>query len=125
MSKAITYVITYENGRWVSRCPTGEIEGVGVAGSLSQLERDLAEIHVWAWPENTPGVEVIFDLPVDVADVVTEYRREKELAEAHAKRAAELAVKAAKVLTSHWSEPDTARVMGLSKQRVHQLKVSA
>ncbi|GGP15255.1 hypothetical protein LDL08_26005 [Nonomuraea glycinis] len=125
MSKTITYVITYENGRWVSRCPTGEIEGVGVAGSLSQMERDLVEMHVWAWPEDTPGVEFVFDLPGHVAGVVTEYRREKELAEAHAKRAAELAVKAAKVLTSHWSEPDTARVMGLSKQRVHQLKVSA
>ncbi|MFG1943185.1 hypothetical protein [Nonomuraea sp. NPDC048826] len=125
MSKAITYVITYENGRWVSRCPTGEVEGVGVASSLSQMERDLAEIHAWAWPEETPGVAFVFDLPEHVAEVVTEYRHEKELAEAHAKRAAELAVKAAKVLTSHWSEPDTARVMGLSKQRVHQLKVSA
>ncbi|MEV0389808.1 hypothetical protein [Nonomuraea sp. NPDC050643] len=125
MSMAIAYVVTYENGRWVSRCPTGEVEGVGVAGSLSQLERDLAEIHTWAWPEHTPDVEFVFDLPEDVAEVVTEYRREKELAEAHGRRAAELAVKAAKVLTSHWSEPDTARVMGLSKQRVHQLKVSA
>jgi hypothetical protein len=81
MSKTITYVITYENGRWVSRC--------------------------------------------DVAGLVAEYHREKELAEAHARRAAELAVTAAKALTSHWSEPDTARVVGLSKQRVHQLKVSA
>ncbi|MFG1696439.1 hypothetical protein [Nonomuraea sp. NPDC049309] len=51
--------------------------------------------------------------------------REKELAETHAKRAAELAVKTVKALTGHWSEPDTARLMGLSKQRVHQLKVSA
>lgn len=125
MSKTITYVITYENERWVSRCPTGEVEGVGVAGSLSQLERDLAEVHAWAWPDNTPGVAFVFDLPEDVAGVVAEYSREKGLAEVHAKRAAELAVKAAKVLTSHWSEPDTARVMGLSKQRVHQLKVSA
>ncbi|MEU7745325.1 hypothetical protein [Nonomuraea sp. NPDC049158] len=125
MSKTITYVITYENERWVSRCPTGETEGVGVAGSLSQLERDLAEIHAWAWPENTPGVEFVFDLPGDVAVLVAEYSHERELAEAHAKRAAELAVKTAKALTSHWSEPDTARVMGLSKQRVHQLKVSA
>ncbi|MGN9844342.1 hypothetical protein ACTMTI_40080 [Nonomuraea sp. H19] len=125
MSKTITYVITYENGRWVSRCPTGETEGVGVAGSLSQMERDLAEIHAWAWPEDTPGVEFVFDLPEDVAGVVAEYHREKELAEAHTKRAAELAVKVAKALTSHWSEPDTARVMGMSKQRVHQLKVSA
>ncbi len=33
------------NGRWVSRCPTGETEGVGVAGSLSQMERDLAQMH--------------------------------------------------------------------------------
>ncbi|GGO78028.1 hypothetical protein [Nonomuraea cavernae] len=125
MSKTITYVITYENDRWVSRCPTGEVEGVGLAGSLSQLERDLAEIHAWAWPANTPGVEFVFDLPDDVAMLVAEYSHEKELAEAHTKRAAELAVKAAKVLTSHWSEPDTARVMGLSKQRVHQLKASA
>ncbi|MFG1706922.1 hypothetical protein ACFLIM_27390 [Nonomuraea sp. M3C6] len=125
MSKTITYVITYENGRWVSRCPTGETEGVGVASSLSQMERDLAEIHAWAWAEDTPGVEFVFDLPEDVAVVVAEYHREKKLAEAHTKRTAELAVKAAKALTSHWSEPDTARVMGLSKQRVHQLKVSA
>ncbi|GIH59791.1 hypothetical protein [Microbispora siamensis] len=125
MSKTITYVVTSENGRWVSRCPTGEVEGVGVASSLSQLERDLAEIHAWAWPEETPGVKFVFDLPEEVAGVVAEYSREKELAEAHTKRAMELAVKAAKVLTSHWSEPDTARVMGLSKQRVHQLKVSA
>jgi hypothetical protein len=125
MSRAITYVITYENGRWVSRCPTGETEGVGVASSLSQMERDLAEIHAWAWPEDTPGVDFVFDLPEDVAVVVAEYHREKELAEAHSKRAAELAVKTAKVLTSQWSEPDTARVMGLSKQRVHQLKASA
>jgi hypothetical protein len=125
MSKTITYVITYENGRWVSRCPTGETEGVGVAGSLSQLERDLAAVHAWAWPEDTPGVEFVFDLPADVAGLVAEYHREKELAEAHTKRAAELAAKAAKVLTSHWSEPDTARVMGMSKQRVHQLKVRA
>jgi hypothetical protein len=125
MSRAITYVITYENGRWVSRCPTGETEGVGVASSLSQMERDLAEIHAWAWPEDTPGVDFAFDLPEDVAVVVAEYHREKELAEAHSKRAAELAVKTAKVLTSQWSEPDTARVMGLSKQRVHQLKASA
>ncbi|GAA3256767.1 hypothetical protein [Nonomuraea helvata] len=124
MSKAITYVITYERGRWVSRCPTGETEGVGVAGSLSQMERDLAQIHAWAWPEDTPGVELVFDLPEDLAGVVAEYHREKELAEAHTKRAAELAVKVAKTLTSHWSEPDAARVMGLSKQRVHQLKVS-
>ncbi|MGW6498480.1 hypothetical protein [Nonomuraea angiospora] len=125
MSKTITYVVTYENGRWVSRCPTGETEGVGVAGSLSQMERDLAQIHAWAWPQDTPGVELVFDLPEDLAGVVAEYHREKELAEAHAKRAAELAVQVAKTLTSHWSEPDTARVMGLSKQRVHQLKVSA
>ncbi|MFB4283216.1 MULTISPECIES: hypothetical protein [unclassified Nonomuraea] len=125
MSKSITYVITYEHGRWVSRCPTGETEGVGVAGSLSQLERDLAEVHAWAWPEDVPGVEFVFDLPAEVAGVVAEYHREKELAEAHTKRAAELAVKVAKTLTSHWSEPDTARVMGMSKQRVHQLKVSA
>ncbi|WP_432871361.1 hypothetical protein [Microbispora rosea] len=124
MNKTITYVVTFENGRWVSRCPTGEVEGVGVAASLSQLERDLAEIHAWAWPESTPGVEFTFDLPAEVAEVVAEYSREKELAEAHTKRAAELAVRAAKMLTSHWSEPDTARVMGLSKQRVHQLKVS-
>lgn len=125
MSKPITYVITYENGRWVSRCPTGETEGVGVASSLSQMERDLAEIHAWAWPQDTPGVDFVFDLPEEVAAVVSEYHREKELAEAHTRRAAELAVRAAKALTSHWSEPDTARVMGLSKQRVHQLKVSA
>ncbi|MGP3915059.1 hypothetical protein [Nonomuraea sp. 10N515B] len=125
MSKTITYVITYENGRWVSRCPTGETEGVGVASSLSQMERDLAEIHAWAWPEAPPGVDFVFDLPEDVAGLVAEYHHEKELAEAHARRAAELAVTAAKALTSHWSEPDTARVMGLSKQRVHQLKVSA
>jgi hypothetical protein len=125
MRETIIYVITYENERWVSRCPSGEVEGVGVAGSLSQMERDLAEVHAWAWPENTPSVEFVFDLPEDVAAVVAEYSCEKELAEAHAKRAGELAVKAAKVLTSHWSEPDTARVMGLSKQRVHQLKVSA
>jgi len=52
MSKKITYVITHENGRWVSRCPTGEIEGIGVAGSLSRLERDLAALHAWAWPED-------------------------------------------------------------------------
>ncbi|SEG23522.1 hypothetical protein SAMN05444920_102294 [Nonomuraea solani] len=77
MSQAITYVITYENGRWVSRCPTGETEGVGVAGSLSQMERDLAEIHAWAWPENTPGVEFVFDLPEEVAEVVIEYRHER------------------------------------------------
>ncbi|MGW0808266.1 hypothetical protein [Nonomuraea sp. NPDC002799] len=125
MSKTITYVVTYENGRWVSRCPAGEVEGVGVAGSLSQLERDLTEIHAWAWPASIPGVEFVFDLPEDVAGVMAEYSRAKELAEAHTKRAAELAVKAAKVLTKHWSEPDTARVMGLSKQRVHQLKVRA
>ncbi|GAA1521945.1 hypothetical protein GCM10009677_63740 [Sphaerisporangium rubeum] len=125
MSKMITYVVTYEHGRWVSRCPGGEVDGVGVASSLSQLERDLAGIHAWAWPEEPPGVEFVFDLPAEAAEVVAEYSREKELAEAHTKRAAELAVKAAKVLTSHWSEPDTARVMGLSKQRVHQLKVSA
>jgi hypothetical protein len=125
MSKTIAYVITYENGRWVSRCPTGETEGVGVASSLSQMEHDLAEIHAWAWPQDTPGVDFVFDLPEEVAAVVSEYHREKELAEAHTRRAAELAVKAAKALTSHWSEPDTARVMGLSKQRVHQLKVSA
>ncbi|MEU8354390.1 hypothetical protein AB0C27_00140 [Nonomuraea sp. NPDC048882] len=125
MSKMITYVVTFENKRWVARCPTGEVEGVGVASSLSQLERDLAEIHAWAWPAETPGVEFVFDLPEGIAGVVAEYSRERKLAEAHTQRAAELAVKAAKVLTSHWSEPDTARVMGLSKQRVHQLKVSA
>ncbi|GAA2205781.1 hypothetical protein GCM10009850_012390 [Nonomuraea monospora] len=125
MSKTITYVITYEHGRWVSRCPTGETEGVGVAGSLSQLERDLTEVHAWAWPEDTPGVKFVFDLPEEVAGMVAEYYHEKELAEAHTKRAAELAVRVAKTLTDHWSEPDTARVMGLSKQRVHQLKVSA
>ncbi|MGN9844334.1 hypothetical protein ACTMTI_40040 [Nonomuraea sp. H19] len=45
MSKTITYVITHENGRWASRCPTGETECVGVAGSLSQMERDLAQVH--------------------------------------------------------------------------------
>ncbi|NJP97210.1 hypothetical protein HCN51_48640 [Nonomuraea sp. FMUSA5-5] len=125
MSKSIAYVVTYEHGRWVSRCPTGETEGVGVAGSLSQLERDLREIHAWAWPGDTPGVEFVFDLPEEVAGMVAEYHHEKELAEAHAKRAAELAVTVAKKLTSHWSEPDTARVMGLSKQRIHQLKASA
>ncbi|GAA1638606.1 hypothetical protein GCM10009733_039690 [Nonomuraea maheshkhaliensis] len=125
MSKMITYVVTFENRRWVARCPTGEVEGVGVASSLSRLERDLAEIHAWAWPAETPGVEFVFDLPEEIAEVVAEYSRERKLAEAHTRRAAELAVKAAKVLTSHWSEPDTARVMGLSKQRVHQLKVSA
>jgi len=125
MSKKITYVITYENGRWVSRCPTGEIEGVGVAGSLSQMERDLAALHAWAWPEDPPAVDFVFDLPEDVADLVAEYHREKELTEVHAKRAAEPAVKVAKTLTRQWSEPDTARVMGISKQRVHQLKVSA
>ncbi|MEU6728385.1 hypothetical protein ABZ917_32155 [Nonomuraea wenchangensis] len=124
MSSTITYVVTYENGRWVSRCPSGEVEGVGVASSLSQLERDLSEIHAWAWPENTPTVEFTFDLPEEVAGVVAAYHRQKELAETHARRAAELAVEAAKTLTSHWSEPDTARLMGLSKQRVHQLKVS-
>jgi len=95
MSKTITYVVTFENGRWVSRCPTGEVEGVGVASSLSQLERDLAEIHAWAWPEETPGVEFVFDLPEEVAGVVAEYSREKELAEAHTKCAMELAVNAA------------------------------
>ncbi|MEW9547932.1 hypothetical protein [Nonomuraea sp. NPDC050783] len=101
------------------------MEGVGVASSLSQLERDLTDIHAWAWPEEPPGVEFVFDLPEDVAGVVAEYHRQKELAEAHARRAAELAVKTAKALTRHWSEPDTARVMGLSKQRVHQLKAHA
>ncbi|MFI7706295.1 hypothetical protein [Nonomuraea sp. NPDC049480] len=88
MSKTITYVITYENGRWVSRCPTGETEGVGVASSLSQMERDLAEIHTWAWPQDTPGVDFVFDLPEEVAAVVSEYHREKELAESHTRRAA-------------------------------------
>ncbi|MEV0628328.1 hypothetical protein ACI2LC_22705 [Nonomuraea wenchangensis] len=62
MSSTITYVVTHENGRWLSRCPSGEMEGVGVASSLSQLERDLSEIHAWAWPENTPAVELTFDL---------------------------------------------------------------
>jgi len=49
----------------------GETEGVGVAGSLSQLERDLAEIHARAWPEDTPGVAFVFDPPTPVAEVVT------------------------------------------------------
>lgn len=70
-------------------------------------------------------MDFVFDLPDDVADLVAEYHREKELSEVHARRAAELAVKVAKTLTRQWSEPDTARVMGISKQRVHQLKVSA
>lgn len=125
MSESIIYVITYENGRWVSRCPTGETEGVGVASSLSRMERDLAALHAWAWPEDPPGVEFVFDLPEDVAGLVAEYHRERELAEAHVRRAGALAVEVAKTLTDHWSEPDTARVMGVSKQRVHQLKVSA
>ncbi|MEU4235102.1 hypothetical protein AB0F17_63450 [Nonomuraea sp. NPDC026600] len=86
MSKTITYAITYANERWVSRCPTGEVEGVGVASSLSQLECDLAEIHAWAWPERPPGVGFIFDLPEDVARVVAEYSCEKELAGARTNR---------------------------------------
>ncbi|MFF0312434.1 hypothetical protein ACFYSC_33805 [Streptosporangium sp. NPDC004379] len=61
MNETITYVVTFEHGRWVSRCPGGEVEGVGVAASSSQLERDLAEIHAWAWPESTPGGEFTFD----------------------------------------------------------------
>ncbi len=72
MSKAIIYAVTHENGRWVSRCPTGETAGVGVADSLSQLERDLSELHAWAWPGDPPGVEFLFDLPEDMADLVAE-----------------------------------------------------
>jgi len=43
----------------------------GVPGWYRGLERDLAEIHAWAWPEKTPGVEFVFDLPAPVAEAVT------------------------------------------------------
>ncbi|MFI6630739.1 hypothetical protein ACIBI7_17865 [Nonomuraea fuscirosea] len=60
-------------------------------------------------------MDLVFDLPEEIARVA-EYSREKKLAEAHAQRPAELAVRAAKSAYEPWVEPDTARVMGLSKQ---------
>lgn len=62
MSKVITYVVTHEHGRWVGRCPTGEVAGVAVADSLTRLERELGEAHTWAWPHDTPGVAFTVDL---------------------------------------------------------------
>lgn len=40
--KTITYVVTRDEGAWAARCPSGEVEGVAVADSLKQLERQLA-----------------------------------------------------------------------------------
>ncbi|WP_214320812.1 hypothetical protein [Nonomuraea sediminis] len=123
MSEPIVYTITFEEGHWVARDPSKRVRGVAVALSLTQMERELNQAHVWAWPDDTPAVELSFDLPEELSDLVSEYQREKRLAEAHTRKAAELARRAATALTGLWSEPDTARILGISKQRVHQLKV--
>jgi hypothetical protein len=64
-----------------------------------------------------------FDLPVEAAEALADYRKSKlELAEAQ-ERYAERAQQAASVLTTtaHASVRDTAALMGISYQRVSQL----
>lgn len=66
--KTITYVVTRDEEAWAARCPSGEVEGVAVADSLKQLERQLAEGHAWYWPTDAPGVEMAYDLPYSRQD---------------------------------------------------------
>ncbi|MFI6291744.1 hypothetical protein ACIBEJ_09180 [Nonomuraea sp. NPDC050790] len=124
MAEPITYTVTFEEGGWTARDHSKRVRGVAVAGNLTQLERELEEAHEWAWPEDTPAVKLILDLPGDLTAKVEAWRDERKLAELHAARSLTMGEEVVAELTARWSEPDTARITGLSKQRVHQLKRS-
>lgn len=124
MTKTATYTISFENGHWRARTPGA----IGAAGSrsLTSLQRQLKELASFTHGDDeTEPVELVFvyELPDDLAPALREAEAEAALVDEHEQRRLRaLSLAAKQLIGAGLSEREAGLVMGLSGQRVHQLK---
>jgi len=130
----MTYTVRYERdeaGFWVARIAT--VPGCHTQGrTLEQARRRIREaLSVCVDdPAKADAARLIDDvqLPAEVRKVLARYRQTKQQAERSEQQAARAARQAITTLQQrrlHLSSRDTAALMHLSHQRVHQLATAA
>ncbi|HXA58099.1 MAG TPA: hypothetical protein VNW94_02970 [Streptosporangiaceae bacterium] len=122
MHKRIKFRVTITDGFWTAW--TDEIAGGLPAASLAELKRDVETVSRAVWPDEALEISYLYDIQGELGSELDAYRKAKAAAERAQALTAEAARRAARALTSVISERDAAELMGLSKQRVHQLKTS-
>lgn len=121
MTTLITARVIRKDGYWIALFegyPSGGVSG----DSLDELREEVEAVKHFVLdlaPDVSVTVEYVYDLTEQAAAVLRDYLETK----AAAARLTDVAQRAAKVLTrAGLTEKDTAALMELSKQRVHQLK---
>lgn len=106
--------------------PTGEsIPAMGQSRSLKEIDRDARDVAaLWLGVEDYSGsIEVVIDLPEDVAQLLSDAERAETEGQAAIARSAQLRRTAARTLTAahQLSQADAARALHVSPQRMSQL----
>lgn len=122
--RRLVHTVTIENGRWRARTP--EVGGAISAPTLARMQAAVAESTAFLYGDDEPyEIVYVYDLPAQLAPSLGEYRKTRAEAEERQAEAQRLARKVAAELTAaRITERDAAEVMGLSKQRIHQLKTA-
>jgi hypothetical protein len=120
--KTIEFRITITDGYWTAW--TDEIAGGLPAESLAELKADVQKVSSALWPDQELVINYNYDIGGELGARLTAYLTAKNAAEQAQANAAEAARQAVRALTSAISERDAGELMGLSRQRVHQLKTA-
>lgn len=119
-------VVAVRDGRWW----TFEIPELGTGGqarSLSAVEHEAQGVAAM-WLDVEPALVDVNVVVRGEDEVLTEWiaaQRDEDAARVAQARAAARRRQVVRTLRSRgWSTPDTGRVLGISKQRVHQLERS-
>lgn len=128
MRKRPTYrVLARRSGAWWA-IQVREVDGVfSQARRLDQVEamaRDAISLMLEV-PEDSFDLDVVVSAPESLGSLVDEYRRERDVADKSSHRATELAREiVAKAEEEHLTVRDLGELMGLSFQRVQQIRSS-
>ncbi|WP_460365177.1 hypothetical protein [Actinocorallia lasiicapitis] len=113
--------MTLEDGRWRARTP--DVGGAISAPTLARMKTAVEESTAFLYGDEPYEIVYVFDLPVEVSPSLAAYHATRVAAAERLAEAQRLARRVAAELTAaKITERDAAEVMGLSKQRIHQLK---
>jgi hypothetical protein len=120
-------VITREGREWLADVP--EVRGAHTqARSLTRLPGYVREVVALMADLDADGfdLELSYDLPGDALDALEGYRRSADaLHDAQARYTGDARTVAAALADARVSDRDAAALLGLSYQRVHQLRHEA
>jgi hypothetical protein len=117
----LEHTVTLENGRWRARTP--DVAGAISAPTLARMRAAVEESTAFIYGDEPYEIVYIYDLPFEVTPSLAAYHATRAEAEERQAEAQRLARQVAAELTAaKITERDAAELMGLSKQRIHQLK---